>query len=105
MQDVISLFFEENKKLQAELEALHLSTEAEKKEINILSISLKQKDAEIDRLKELTGYDSVSFFVCFVFLLIYNLNERFEKVFSTWSFIALDCTSLPQACCPVMFVY
>lgn len=83
MQDVISLFFEENKKLQAELEALHLSTEAEKKEINILSISLKQKDAEIDRLKELTGYDSVSFLVCFVFLLIYNLNKRFEKVFST----------------------
>ena len=69
LQEVISFFFEENKKLQAELEALHLSTEAEKKEINILSISLKHKDAEIDRLKELTGYDSFPFFVCFVFFL------------------------------------
>ncbi|XP_068688625.1 coiled-coil domain-containing protein 14-like isoform X2 [Montipora foliosa] len=45
----------ENKKLQADLEALQLSTEAEKKEISILNLSLKQKDAEIDRLKELTG--------------------------------------------------
>ena len=63
------------------MEALHLSTEAEKKEINILSISLKQKDAEIDRLKELTGYDSALFFVCFVFLFICNLNEGFEKCF------------------------
>ena len=46
----------ENRKLKADLEAIHLSTEAEKKEINILTLSLKQKDAEIDRLKELTRY-------------------------------------------------
>ncbi|KAL9958352.1 hypothetical protein ACROYT_G035357 [Oculina patagonica] len=44
----------ENKKLKADLEAIQLSTEADKKEVNILSLSLKQKDAEIERLKELT---------------------------------------------------
>ena len=48
------IYFTENKKLKADLEAVHLSTEAEKKEVNILNLSLKQKDAEIDRLKELT---------------------------------------------------
>ena len=48
------IFFIENKKLKADLEAVHLSTEADKKEVNILNLSLKQKDAEIDRLKELT---------------------------------------------------
>lgn len=48
------LFLTENKKLRADLEAVQLSTEADKKEVNILSLSLKQKDAEIDRLKELT---------------------------------------------------
>jgi len=44
----------ENKKLRADLEAVQLSSDAEKKEINILNLSLKQKDAEIERLKELT---------------------------------------------------
>ena len=48
------MFLVENKKLKADLEAVHLSTEADKKEVNILNLSLKQKDAEIDRLKELT---------------------------------------------------
>lgn len=49
-----SHIFTENKKLKADLEAVYLSTEAEKKEATILGLSLKQKDAEIDRLKELT---------------------------------------------------
>ena len=48
------IYFTENKKLKADLEAVHLSTEADKKEVNILNLSLKQKDSEIDRLKELT---------------------------------------------------
>lgn len=40
--------------MKSDLEAAHLSSEAEKKEVNILYLSLKQKDAEIERLKELT---------------------------------------------------
>lgn len=50
----LRIFIIENKKLIADLEAVQLSTEADKKEVNILNLSLKQKDAEIDRLKELT---------------------------------------------------
>ena len=42
--------------MKSDLEAAHLSSEAEKKEVNILNLSLKQKDAEIERLKELTRY-------------------------------------------------
>ena len=47
-------FFLENKKVKTDLLAVQFSTEAEKKEINILTLSIKQKDAEICRLKELT---------------------------------------------------
>ena len=47
-------FILENKRMKSDLEAAHLSSEAEKKEVNILYLSLKQKDAEIGRLKELT---------------------------------------------------
>lgn len=47
-------FIVENKRMKSDLEAAHLSSEAEKKEVNILNLSLKQKDAEIERLKELT---------------------------------------------------
>ena len=47
-------FVLENKRMKSDLEAAHLSSEAEKKEVNILNLSLKQKDAEIERLKELT---------------------------------------------------
>ena len=47
-------FILENKRMKSDLEAAHLSSEAEKKEVNILNLSLKQKDAEIERLKELT---------------------------------------------------
>ena len=47
-------FILENKRMKSDLEAAHLSSEAEKKEVNILYLSLKQKDAEIERLKELT---------------------------------------------------
>lgn len=80
------MFFVENKKLTADLEAVHLSTEADKKEVNILNLSLKQKDAEIDRLKELTrlvGFSTVPF----------TLDpEKFENAVL---FIRLDLPSSP----------
>ena len=44
------------KQMQAELKAAELASEAVKKENKILTFALKQKDKEIERLKELTRY-------------------------------------------------